>query len=100
MCRHRSASGDRLPYAPGEWGFDEYLVYPGSGRFWRDQTTFYNLNGKQMDLPEDEYMPETMHKFATDFIDKHKDERFFLYYSMSHMHGPIVRTPESKKGRG
>ena len=39
-----------------------------------------------------------MHKFAADFIDRHKDERFFLYYSMSHMHGPIVRTPDSKKG--
>ena len=23
---------------------------------------------------------------------------FFLYYPMSHMHGPILRTPDSKKG--
>src|SRR5512137_402569 len=22
---------------PGEWGFDEYLVFKGSGRYWRDQ---------------------------------------------------------------
>ena len=27
----------QLPYTPGEWGFDEYLVYPGSGRYWRAQ---------------------------------------------------------------
>jgi arylsulfatase A len=88
----------QLPYTPGEWGFDEYLVYPGSGRFWRAQTAVYNLNGKEVEVGEDEYIPETMHKFAADFIDKHKDEKFFLYYSMSHMHGPIVRTPESNKG--
>jgi arylsulfatase A len=56
------------------------------------------LNGKQQDVGEDEHIPDTMHKFATDFIDKHKDERFFLFYSMSHMHGPIVRTPDSKPG--
>ena len=31
-----------------------------------------------------------------DFINRHKDQPFFLYYSMSHMHGPIVRTPDSK----
>jgi arylsulfatase A len=37
-----------------------------------------------------------MHKFAVDFIDQHKNERFFLYYPMSHVHGPIVRTPDSK----
>jgi arylsulfatase A len=39
-----------------------------------------------------------MHKWAVDFIDRHKDQPFFLYYPMSHMHGPIVRTPDSKKG--
>ena len=62
------------------------------------QTSVYNLNGKQVDLPKDVYLPEIMHQFAADFVEKHKDERFFLYYSMSHMHGPIVRTPDSKDG--
>lgn len=88
----------QIQLGPGEWGFDENLVYPGSGRYWRAQTTTYNLNGKDVDLPENKYLPGIMQKFATDFIDRHKDERFFLYYSMSHMHGPIVRTPDSKQG--
>lgn len=86
----------QIQLGPGEWGFDEYLVFPGSGRFWRDQTKTYKVNGKQTDLPEGEYLPDTMHKFAADFINKHKDEKFFLYYPMSHMHGPIVRTPGGK----
>lgn len=88
----------QIQLSPGDWGFDEYLVFPGSGRFWRDQTTTYTVNGKQQDLPEGKYLPDIMHKFAADFIDRHKDQPFFLYYSMSHMHGPIVRTPDSSKG--
>jgi arylsulfatase A len=83
---------------PGEWGFDEYLVYPGSGRFWREQTDFYTVNGKRQELPEGKYLPEIMHQFIVDFIDRHKSKPFFVYYSMSHMHGPIVHTPTSKEG--
>jgi arylsulfatase A len=88
----------QICFGPGEWGFDEYIVFPGSGRYWRDQTQTYKVNGKQMDLTEGEYLPDIMHKFAADFIDQHKDEQFFLYYPMSHIHGPIVRTPDSKNG--
>jgi arylsulfatase A len=88
----------QIQLGPGEWGFDEYLVFPGSGRYWRDQTTFYTVNGKKQDLPEGKYLPDIMHKFAVDFIDRHKDQPFFLYYPMSHIHGPIVPTPDSKKG--
>jgi arylsulfatase A len=88
----------QIQLGPGEWGFDEYLVFPGSGRYWRDQTTFYTVNGKKIDLPEGKYLPDIMHKWAVDFIDRHKDKPFFLYYPMSHMHGPIVRTPDSKNG--
>src|SRR5262249_55772306 len=39
-----------------------------------------------------------MHTWAVNFIDKHKDKPFFLYYPMSHIHGPILRTPNSKPG--
>jgi arylsulfatase A len=35
---------------PGEWGFDEYLVFPGSGRYWRQQTKFYTVNGERKNL--------------------------------------------------
>src|SRR3954470_20408057 len=88
----------QIQLGPGEWGFDEYLVFPGSGRYWRDQTKTYRVNGRQIDLPEGHYLPEIMHKYAVDFIERHKDEKFFLYYPMSHMHTPIVKTPESKEG--
>jgi len=83
---------------PGEWGFDEYLVFKGSGRYWQEQTKTYTLNGASKDLPEGQYLPDLMHQFIVDFITRHKDQPFFLYYPMSHLHGPIVRTPDSKPG--
>lgn len=88
----------QIQLGPGEWGFDEYLVFPGSGRFWSEQSPTYTVNGKKMELKEGEYLPDLMQKFVADFITQHKDKPFFLYYSMSHMHGPILRTPDSKKG--
>src|SRR6266566_490765 len=29
----------QMSFGPGEWDFDEYIVFPGSGRYWREQTT-------------------------------------------------------------
>ena len=112
----------QIQLAPGEWGFDEYLAFPGSGCYWRDQTTYYIVNGKPHDqaefdyvlanrvvdtyvvkgkrheLAEGQYLPDIMQQFIAGFIDRHKDQRFFLYYPMSHVHGPIVRTPDSAAG--
>ncbi|HEX5470381.1 MAG TPA: sulfatase-like hydrolase/transferase, partial [Lacipirellulaceae bacterium] len=88
----------QIQLGPGEWGFDEYLVFSKNGRYWREQTKTYIVNGKTRELPEGEYLPDLMHDFAAYFIERHKDGPFFLYYPMSHMHVPIVRTPDSKKG--
>ena len=35
----------QMSFGPGEWGFDEYIVFPGSGRYWSAQTTHYKVNG-------------------------------------------------------
>ena len=88
----------QMSFGPGEWGFDEYLVFPGSGRYWRDQTKTYRLNGQTKELPEGTYLPDLMHSFLADFITRNKDKPFFVYYPMSHVHGPIVKTPDSQSG--
>jgi len=88
----------QMPFGPGEWGFDEYLSFHGSGKYWREGLKSYYENGKEKDLPEGKYLPDLMHDFVVNFLEKHKDQPFFLYYPMSHIHGPIVRTPDSKKG--
>ena len=83
---------------PREWGFDEELVYQGSGKYWGTQKGGYTANQKATEVPEGKYLPDVMHEFATSFIERNKDKPFFLYYPMSHIHGPILRTPDSKPG--
>jgi arylsulfatase A len=91
----------QLPFEPGDWGFDEYLTWAGSGLYWREaQRDSYTVNGKKVDLPEGKYIPDIMHNAVVDFITRHKDRPFYLHYPMSHIHAPIVRTPDSAKGGG
>ena len=45
-----------------------------------------------------EYLPDKMQDFAVNFIMRHKDQPFYLYYAMSHVHTPILPTPDSKPG--
>lgn len=88
----------QLTLEPADWGFDEYLRFPASGRYWREQTTTYKVDGVTKELPEGKYLPDIMHDWLVDFMTRHKDQPFFVHYAMSHIHGPIVRTPDSKPG--
>ncbi|TFG51404.1 MAG: hypothetical protein E4H37_07935, partial [Gemmatimonadales bacterium] len=85
----------QLPLQPGNWGFDEYLCFVGSGKYWSEQDPSYTLNGKETELPEGKYLPDVMHEFLVDFITRHRDQPFYVHYAMSHIHSPIVRTPDS-----
>ena len=90
----------QLPLGPGEFGFDEYLKFAGSGVYWNTQEKgkTYVVNGETKTLRDREYMPDVMHQFATDFITKHRDTPFYLYYSLSHVHAEILPTPDSAPG--
>ena len=87
----------QLPLEPGDWGFDEYLRFNGSGKYWNTQANNekYTVNGKSVPLLDNEYLPDLMHTFVTDFLTRHKDQPFYLYYAMSHIHADILRTPDS-----
>src|ERR1019366_4270833 len=88
----------QMPYGPGEWGFDEYFSFRGSGQYTTAQVKQYQVNGTWKPLHDGEYIPDLMHIFIVSFLAKHKDQPFFLYYPMDHIHGPIVPTPDSKPG--
>lgn len=83
---------------PGEWGFDEYLSCKGSGQYWASQGVHYSRNGKPHTLGEKQYLPDVMHDFLVDFITRNQNKPFYVHYSMQHIHGPILRTPDSKEG--
>jgi arylsulfatase A len=90
----------QLPLQPGDWGFDEYLRFQGSGKYWNTQkaANTYTLNGKEVPLRDGEYLPDRMHAFVVDFITRHKDQPFYVYYAMSHVHAQILPTPDTALG--
>jgi arylsulfatase A len=99
-----SPSGD-----PSDWGFDHEFYFKGSGMYWnskvakpmseggkvRGDPDSYVLDGKTIEVKDDEYIPDLLHKDATAWLEAHKAGPFFLYYSMSHVHGEILPTPDS-----
>lgn len=92
-----------------KWGFDEFLTWgaglpddEGEGkkkergkpdRYWDPG---YNLNGKTLKEPEGQYGPDVLNAFVIEFIRKHKDGPFFVYYPTPLIHSPILATPDSK----
>ena len=87
----------QLPLGPGEFGFDDYLRFKGSGVYWNTEAKreHYSVNGQDRLLRHAEYMPDLMHAQVVDFITRHRDNPFFVYYSLSHVHGEIAPTPDS-----
>lgn len=82
--------------SPGDWGFDEYITDPtASGWFWKDN---YTKNGQEVKFDKEVYCPDHNNDFALDFIRRHKDQPFYFYLSSHLIHGPILRTPDSKAG--
>ena len=97
------------------WGFDEFLIWDAgtpeegeedggqnktdaegkkseAGRYGASE---YNLNGKPLPDPKGKYGPDVLQEFVLDFVRRHKDEPFFVYYPTPLIHSPIQRTPDS-----
>jgi arylsulfatase A len=88
----------QLPLDPSDFGFDEYLRFFGSGVYWSspEKTQKYRFNGADLVLKNNEYMPDLMHNQLVNFITKNQNKPFFAYYPISHVHGEILPTPDSK----
>jgi arylsulfatase A len=87
----------QLPLGPSDFGFDEYLRFTGSGSYWnsQDKAKSYSVNGQKKVLGDKQYLPDAMHDFLVDFMTRHRNQPFFAYYSMSHVHAEILPTPDS-----
>ena len=108
-AEHRSGT------TPDGAGFDEHMYWayhfelsatqleaygavgpPGSkqtSRFWHPGIL---KNGEYVHTSMDDYGPDMFSDFALDFIERHKDAQFFLYYPMVLTHSPFVATPHSE----
>ena len=82
--------------APKRLGFDESMLWMGRAtpdRYWNPR---YYRNGEVVQGGPDEYGPDRTHEFLVDFMKRHRDRPFFVYYSAVLSHGPFARTPDSK----
>jgi arylsulfatase A len=81
---------------PHDWGFDEYCTDPiAGGWYWKDS---YEKNGQTINAGPGTYNPDVIQTFSIDFMTRHKDQPFFLYYAMHFVHKPTLHTPDSSAG--
>jgi hypothetical protein len=94
---HRLAGKWRqIGESPKDWGFDECCTDPSAaGWYWRRTVI---RNGETVPLGKGEYCPDVVHEFAVDFVRRHHDRPFFLYYASHLVHLPMEHTPDSKPG--
>lgn len=93
------------PNALNKHGFDEYCMWTGGEtdpislehseksdkRYWNP----YIHTSKGSKTYKNEFGPDIYNQFLLDFIFKHKDDHFFIYYPMTLPHGPLVHTPHN-----
>lgn len=76
-------------------GFDEYCLWQidrlGS-RYW---DPLIERNGRVLDDVAGKYGPDIFCDFICDYIERHEDGPFFIYYPMALVHNPFVPAPDS-----
>ena len=104
-----------IPTLVNECGFDEYCMWaykhnlpsgirhtggwegkPGvkTSRYWHPSIV---KNSKYLPTEPDDYGPDIFTDFIIDFVKRHKDRPFFVYYPMCLTHGPFYETPDTVK---
>ena len=82
--------------SPGDWGFEEFITdNTAGGWFWQNS---YNKNGEHVTTEKEVYCPDVCLDFTVDFFKRHKDGPFYFYFPTHLVHGPILRTPDTKDG--
>lgn len=72
------------------------MLWMGRGTPDRSWNPRYYRNGEVVQGQPEQYGPDLTHDFLVDFMRRHRDRPFFVYYSAVLTHGPFVRTPDSK----
>jgi len=82
---------------PNKFGFDEYCLWKLTIKAERYANPLIEQNGTILERNEDDYRPDIFWNYILDFIERKKDEPFFIYYPMVLVHSPFVPTPDLKE---
>lgn len=101
------------PYHPLARGFDEYFGFLGGATAYLTEETPHPVKAKGLDAPdfavgrkapwppilrgretvtEDEYLTDAFGREAAAFVERHKQEPFFLYLAFNAIHEPFQAT--------
>lgn len=83
------------PDSPRHFGFDEAYLWQHTRRPPRYANPGLEHNARELDFTNGEYGPTLVNDFALDFVTRHREEPFFLYYPMMLTHAPFQPTPDS-----
>jgi arylsulfatase A len=82
------------------FGFDESVLWQhtrvGPKRAARYANPGLEFNGVERDFTNGEYGPKVLNDAVLDFITRHQDHPFLLYYPMVLTHDPFQPTPDSE----
>ena len=81
--------------SPKHFGFDESCLWQHTRRPPRFANPGLEINGVEKDYSNGEYGPQLVNAWALDFIARHREKRFLLYYPMILTHAPFQPTPDS-----
>jgi arylsulfatase A len=93
----KSNFGDFPGQQPGEAGFDEHCLWQLNVRGSRYLDPLLEINGEIKSF-ERGYGPDVCTDFIVDFIERHKEEPFLVYYPMILTHVPVHDPPCSAEG--
>ena len=79
---------------PKHFGFDEHCLWHMLRRVSRYASPGVEVNGVSQDFTPG-YGPDVVTEYACNFIQRHRDKPFLLYYPMILTHCPFEPTPDS-----
>ncbi len=80
---------------PYHFGFDEYCLWQLTEKGSRYEHPYIEQNGEVLETTIDDYGPDIVSNYILDFIQKNREEPFFVYYPMILVHNPFTPTPDS-----
>ena len=92
------------PDALAKAGFDDWCMWTGfetgvpasRERYWNP---YVNRKGRGSKTLQGRFGPDVYNDFVLEFIRKHRDEPFFVYYPMALVHTPFVTTPHEPNAK-
>ena len=93
---HKLKPGQNPGTLPADAGFDEHYMWQvqdRGSRYWKPTLTY---NGETKTFGPDDYGPQLLSEKVLDFIERKKDQPFFVYYPMVLVHSPFPTTPLSE----